>query len=387
MNISNICVFGAALAAASHAPAQSITEFFTEGDFGFGIRARYEFAEVDGADDSNALTVKTNLSYKFADQAGIGGYIDVVDVSALDYGSYNAAGLNGTRGSVIADPETTEVKQAYLSYSNSGATAKLGRQRIIYDNARHIGNVGWRQDEQTYDAFFVKYATDGFTADYAYIWEVNRIFAEARDADSETHLFNGSYTIEGTKIGAFAYLYDFEEGIDLDAETYGVFVKGKAPFGDTTIGYYAEYAIQDNDAGEDTDYLHLVADIDVAGYTFGAGYEVLGADSGTRFLTPLATAHKFNGWADRYLNNGGAQGLEDAYIFVKGKIAGKAPFMVAYHVFDSNDGGDLNEGSEIDANVAYKFNDHFTGLLKGALYDGDSLDDVTRFWAQLQFTY
>ena len=387
MNTSKICVFGAALAAASYAPAQSITEFFTEGDFGFGMRARYEFAEIGDLADSNAFTLKTNLSYKFAEQAGVGGFVDIADVSALDYSDYNAAGLNGTPGSVIADPETTEVKQAYLSYSASGATAKLGRQRIILDGARHVGNVGWRQDEQTYDAFSVKYAQDGLTADYAYIWEVNRIFAEARDADSETHLFNLSYTVEGVKFGGYAYLYDFEEGINLDASTYGVFVKGKAPVGDTSIGYYAEYAIQDNDAGEDTDYYHLTVDAALAGYTFGVGYEVLGADSGTRFLTPLATAHKFNGWADRYLNNGGGQGLEDVYFFVKGKIAGKAPFTVAYHIFDSNDGGDLNEGSEIDASVAYKFNKNFTGLLKGALYDGDTLADVTRFWAQIQFTY
>ncbi|MGB0370468.1 MAG: alginate export family protein [Opitutales bacterium] len=386
MNTSKFCVFGMALASAASVPAQSVTEFFTEGEFGFGMRARYEFADIDGASDSNAFTLKTNLSYKFAEQNGVGGFVDVADVSALDYGDYNAAGLNGVPGSVIADPETTEVKQAYLSYSASGATAKLGRQRIIYDGARHVGNVGWRQDEQTYDALSVSYKQDAITADYAYIWEVNRIFAEARDADSETHLFNGSYTVEGHKLSAFAYLYEFEEGLNLDAETYGVSAKGKIPVGDTSVGYYAEYAIQDNDAGEDTDYLHLTADVAVSGFTFGAGYELIGADSGTRFLTPLATAHKFNGWADTYLNNGGGEGLEDIYFFVKGKIAGKAPFMVAYHIFDSDDGS-ANEGDEIDANVAYKFNEHFTGLLKGAYYKGDTIADRTRFWAQIQFTY
>ena len=375
-----------ALASATSVPAQSITEFFTDGTFGFGLRARYEYADIDGASESNALTLKTNISYKFAEQNGVGGFVDIADVSALDYGEYNAAGLNGVPGSVIADPETTEVKQAYLSYAAEGATFKLGRQRIIYDGARHVGNVGWRQDEQTYDAFSASYKSGAFTADYAYIWEVNRIFAEARDADSETHLLNASYTVEGHKFGGFAYIYDFEEGITLDAETYGIYAKGKFPVGETSVGYYAEYAIQDNDAGEDTDYLHLVADVAVAGFTFGAGYEVLGAEDGTRFLTPLATAHKFNGWADTYLNNGGPEGLEDIYFFIKGKIAGTAPFTVAYHIFDSNDGS-ANEGEELDASVAYKFNKNFTGLLKTAYYNGDTIADRTRFWAQLQFTY
>ena len=394
MNISNICVFGAALAAASYAPAQSITEFFTEGDFGFGIRARYEFAEVDGADDSNALTVKTNLSYKFADQAGIGGYIDVADVSALDYGSYNAAGLNGTGGSVIADPETTEVKQAYLSYSNSGATAKLGRQRIIYDNARHIGNVGWRQDEQTYDAFSAAYKGGGFTLNYAYLWEINRIFGENLDWDSDTHLFNATYSgIENVKFGGYAYLYELDQfgPFDDGVETFGAYVDGKASLDSAVIGYRAEVATQDQD--DDATYLHLYVDATVSGYTLGAGYEVLGAvdgvNSGT-FATPLVTVHKFNGWADYSLPVGtagfGGSGVEDFYIVFKTKIAGKVPFLAKYHNLESAAGDDF-DGQEFDFSAAYKFNGHFTGLLKGAFFDGDSQPDVTRIWTQLQFTY
>ena len=44
-----------------------------------------------------------------------------------------------------------------------------------------------------------------------------------------------------------------------------------------------------------------------------AGYEVLGADNGVGFATPLATGHKFQGWADKFLTTPG-DGIEDVYI-------------------------------------------------------------------------
>ena len=36
-----------------------------------------------------------------------------------------------------------------------GTTLTLGRQRIILDDQRFVGNVGWRQNEQTFDALRV----------------------------------------------------------------------------------------------------------------------------------------------------------------------------------------------------------------------------------------
>ena len=42
--------------------------------------------------------------------------------------------------------------RVWARYTAEGiGEAKLGRQRVIYNNARHIGNVGWRLNEQTFD--------------------------------------------------------------------------------------------------------------------------------------------------------------------------------------------------------------------------------------------
>jgi len=54
--------------------------------------------------------------------------------------------------------------------------------------------------------------------------------------------------------------------------------------------------------------------------TLTVGYEVLGSDKGvTAFRTPLATGHKWNGWADKFLTTPAA-GLEDFYIDLTYKV-------------------------------------------------------------------
>lgn len=112
---------------------------------------------------------------------------------------------------------------------------KLGRQRIVYDNAAFIGNVGWRQNEQTCDAIsLTNTSVPGLTVNYAYIDEVHRIFGEDatgifENAPSEIHLLNASYAgIKGVTLGGYIYLMDFEDAGSngWDNDTFGISAKG-----------------------------------------------------------------------------------------------------------------------------------------------------------------
>lgn len=53
---------------------------------------------------------------------------------------------------VIADPGSFDLNRLQIAYKKNGNGVTLGRQRVILDNARFVGNVGWRQNEQTFDA-------------------------------------------------------------------------------------------------------------------------------------------------------------------------------------------------------------------------------------------
>src|SRR5688500_6320652 len=52
----------------------------------------------------------------------------------------------------VADPENLELNRLQVSYMKDGTGVTVGRQRIVLDNERFVGNVGWRQNEQTFDA-------------------------------------------------------------------------------------------------------------------------------------------------------------------------------------------------------------------------------------------
>src|SRR5260370_3958939 len=108
----------------------------------------------------------------------------------------------------MADPERARLNRLQLPYARGpteSATANnlqdlrftIGRQRIIFADARFIGNVAWRQHEQTYDGIsLVDTSLPATTFTYAYINRVNRVFGPVSPVgryDSHSQLVNVVY--------------------------------------------------------------------------------------------------------------------------------------------------------------------------------------------------
>ncbi len=75
----------------------------------------------------------------------------------------------------------------------------------------------------------------------------------------------------------------------------------------------------------------------IKGVGVGIGYELLGSDDGMKaFSTPLATLHKFQGWADQFLVTP-ADGIEDIYFKMTGSI-GKTNLAFFYHDYSADEG-------------------------------------------------
>ena len=104
----------------------------------------------------------------------------------------------GQGGTSIADPPTTELNQAWLSYTNWNTLLKGGRQRFTLDNHRFIGESGWRQNIQTYDSALIENKSLPYsTLLYSYIWRVNRVYGDVdnlplanTDFRSQSHIFH-----------------------------------------------------------------------------------------------------------------------------------------------------------------------------------------------------
>ncbi len=363
---------------AGQAVADTFTEALTGGKASGDIRIRYESVDND-VTDSDGLTIRTRLGYTTGNIGGFSAFLEFEDVTDM-FGVDDENGL-------IPDPEVTEIDQGFVQYKSDILTSKLGRQVITLDGHRHVGHVGWRQDRQTFDAFrAIVTPSKELTIDLAHIYQRNRIFGEAQDAKSNDYLVNVGYKTPVGKVSAYGYMLD-DEARDEQSDTYGVSFTGKADVSDgLSILYAVEFATQDiTDSGTDheTDYSLLEAGIAVSGFTFKAGYETLGSDDGAAsFTTPLATLHKFNGWADVFLvgtfnPSAMPNGLEDLYFSTGTKVAG-FKLLAVYHDYSANEGS-ADYGSEIDLLVAKKFGKNYNAGIKYAAFsdDGYNADPVT----------
>jgi len=99
------------------------------------------------------------------------------------------------------------------------------------------------------------------------------------------------------------------------------------------------------------------------------GYDVLGSDDGVAgFRTPLATLHKFNGFADLFLGTP-ATGLEDFSVGVAGSI-GRVKLVAAWHDFKSEEGS-VDFGTEINLVATWPVTKRVTVQAKFADYNAD----------------
>ncbi|TMO81109.1 hypothetical protein CWC16_05100 [Pseudoalteromonas sp. S3776] len=358
------------------------------------FRLRFESAEQDNPlKDASSLTLRTRLTHKTDEVNGFSALIEVEDSrSLLGVDDYNNTLGKNTNYSVIADPETTEIDQGFIKYAKDALAIKVGRQVIALDGQRFVGHVGFRQDRQTFDAATVNYTFDDINLHYSYISKRNRIFADSKDIDSSDHLINASFKTSVGKVVLYSYLLSNDAVDDDSLDTYGVSFNGNKTLSDIKFYYKAEYATQSASTSMsdfDADYYAFEGGIDLVGLgetvTLKAGIESLGSDNGDYgFATPLATMHKFNGWADTFLATP-AQGLDDTYVSLNGKaFAGK--WLVAYHSFDVNDNvnGVDDLGSELNVQYVKPINKTYAIGAKYADYSaGDSAAgkvDTQKLW-------
>ena len=370
--------------------ADSLTEALTGGKVSADFRARYEGVDQDNAlKNANAMTARLRLGYQTGEYKAFSAFVEAEHLTALGGEKYNSTTNGKAAYSVVADPEFTELNQAYLSYSGLADTVlKYGRQRLVLDNHRFIGNVGWRQNEQTYDAFtVVNRSLAQTTVTAGYIYNVNRVFSDESPVGNfrmNSPIFNVKYDgwRAGTLVG-YGYLLDFDNLPANSTRTFGLRFAGGTPLGgDLKALYTLEYASQSdyrgNPADFDLDYYLAEGGIDTGRFTAKLGYELLSGNGSKAFQTPLATLHAMNGWADQFLVTP-ADGLQDAYISASTDVAG-VKLSGIYHDFRA-DKGNARYGTEWDLVATKAIGEHYSSGAKFAAYRAkDFAVDTDKLW-------
>ncbi len=363
-----------------------LQEAIFSGKTSLDLRLRGEYVDFETTPETDAETLRTVLGYKTSDYHGLKAFIEFENVSTLGNGNYNSGttgfGNRKTQYGLIPDPALTQVNQSYLE----GYGFRYGRQKIIYDNARFVGDVGWRQNDQTYDAFSYSNNTlvTGLTLNAAYLNRVNNIFGATRRV--EAPMLNMRYAaFPQAQASVFYYAIDEASAPATSRQQAGLRVDGTV----MNLVYDVSYASQKDYADSteaqvpDASYYDLQLGYKFGPVTVKAQQETLQKG----FSTPLATLHAFNGWADRFLNTP-ANGLVDSNLKVLAKFSDYS-FVLAAHDFQSQV-ADQKFGQEVDFSVSRPLTSKLTGLLKFASFNADGsvagfTNDTTKIW--LQFAY
>ncbi len=295
-------------------------------------RLRYEHVDQDGLAQTKASALTARV------RAGVTATTGALSATLVGQGTlaiidHYYDGLHGaaTRP-LVADPQNVALYIAQVQYRTKAVTLTAGRQKIALDDERFVGNVGFRDNGQTFDAVRAEITpAEGLKLDVAYAWSVRTIWgidgigARQQAIGGDNVFANLSYATPIGSLTGFAYLVDQDEtavqGYRLSSQTYGARVAGSRPLLKAAkLSYQLSYARQSdyhrNPNAYAADYWLADATLDVKGWKLNGGYEILGASKGvalTSFQTPLGTNFKFQGWADKFLTTP-PNGVRDLYV-------------------------------------------------------------------------
>jgi hypothetical protein len=349
------------------------------------------------ARDARATTLRARAGWRWAWAPHWSAAVEVESTGHLGGDRFNSTANGNTGYPTVADPDNTELEQAWLAWAPRPATrVALGRQRLAYDNQRFIGAVGWRQNDQTFDALDASHkTTNGWSLRYSYLDRVQRVFGADNPNPAlarwqlDAHLLSVAHALGPGTLTGYAHFIDNQTLPLTSHRNLGLrYVlrreRKEAP------GWFAtgEYARQDDHAGGsaliDAHYCLLEGGLLWRGHSFKAGWEVLSGDGHYGFQTPLATLHAFNGWADKFLTTP-VNGLDDRYLGWNRRF-GRVEATVAWHDYRAWH-GDADLGHEWNASLGFAPAKHWLLLAKAADYRaGPGGKDLRKTWLSVEYS-
>jgi hypothetical protein len=297
---------------------------------------------------------------------------------------------------------------------------KVGRQELVYDDHRLLGNVNWAQQARSHDAVLLKTQSEKWQAHIgaAYNNEKEQLFRTPYTQNNYRSLFFLWSKFKPSKefnISTLAIADGFQ-GADIavdetiyryTAGTHAQLESGKTNFTGT---FYYQFGtdVSNKDISAymfalNAMYKYRKTNFEV-GLDYLSGTDLSEKDKMKTFNTLYATNHKFYGWMDYFLNiplHTAQGGLSDLYLGIQHKFSPKTSLTAKVHQFslvadifpENSPEADLGKklGTEIDTNINYKFSKDvsfqagfsmmFAEELMAVLKGGDN--DTAQYWGWL----
>ena len=393
------------------------------------VKPRWEYGGLndysDKTSDNSAITTRIRLNATAKVDANTSAFVSLQSVGL--WGGAGQGTNNGTReatagGADQANDQLNDVgvHQGFFTLKNFAETAvdlQVGRQEIVLDGHRLLGNTLWTQGAQSHDAIRLTHAHDNATYVYGFskgteggklgniVMSGETTATNAGDTDDvNTHVFWANYKgINGGDLSLYHVILD--NGSNKDGGTMyttGFRHKGKMYGLDYRAEYYYQYGqggAYDNAGSFASAYTSSRPEFDAflaairVGKTFknvmwsptvtlwydylsGTDDDDISDNKWGTFHTLFDTGHKFYGLMDNYLGASGGNtaglGLQDIAVKFKLKPREKWLIKADYHQFltATNAGGnakiytantnlgaenDNDWGSELDMSLHHKY--------------------------------
>lgn len=342
------------------------------------VRTRTEFRDGQGAPlpvgarPAFFTSQRTRLQAGYnASRVKVGVAAQDVRVWGQDVSTINRTTTQDLNGMMLHEA-WAEVLLSDTAVKNKSLSLKVGRQELVYDDQRLLGNLDWLQQARRHDAAVLKYEAKGYVA------HLGAAFNQNRELSSGTIYNNtpaGNYpgnTNGGSMYKSMAFLYagkkwkggsasflllndvfsSFRSDPVTAAKQYDSSTWSRA-----TTGFYVAHSVQQfsltasayHQFGRNAIGQKINANlITLAGtYNAGAKWSVgTGMDyysGGTNGATSKAfdplygTPHKFSGLMDYFFvaSGFGKNGLVDYFVQSKYKASGRLSFTAGVHQFNS----------------------------------------------------
>lgn len=364
----------------------------TWNDHTLNLSARTRLANIEVQTSENARAasqlLRANVRSQWSDRIASTIELDYVALAWKDEFS-NGVRFNGKP--IIPDVEGFDLNEAFLDLTlNHNITLTAGRKALQLGNERFVGSNNFWQNEQTFDTLGTTFEFGSASfVNYYYVNNANRINGEKAgkrlspsdvnfaatnglrpapflgDHKHRSHLvFSEFKEWDYSQLQAYYFYMDIQDAKPLSNKTLGLRYEFKKRYGSWRTNAHAELATQKrpNTTSERTLQYHSAsAGLGYRSHKLSIHYERLNARNGVSFITPLASLHDQNGWADQFLITP-PEGLNDAslrYVWRKNPI--KIDFR--YHTF-SNDHAHI--GNELDADIIFKVKRQHKFLLRYA---------------------
>ena len=381
----------ACAAAATDGAKQADTPLAAE----WSARLRHELVDDAAfARDASATTLRLRAGLRMGRATGFAALLEGEGIASA--GAHDSGANRGAGRPAIVDPEGVGLNQAWVGWKSSRFGAIAGRQRVLFANQRWLGNSGWRQHEQTFDALALDWNPRADLAlRHAWLGRVHRVAGDrardplARERELDSHVLDVQWTRGAHQLAAFGLWHRDRDLAVASTATVGLRAATGAPGGGRGWNLALEVAEQRQHAGNPLSFRHRYWRIEPAltraGITWRAGWEHLGGNGRHALQAPLGTLHAFNGWADKF-NATPPGGLDDRYLGAAGKFRdGHLDWQLAWHDYRADTGG--RYGREWNAALGFPVGKRLKGLVKVAGYRADGFArDTGKAWLQLEWT-